>query len=86
MNAPDYLPAEIYNTHNKPSENRQGLSQLLDTRICDIRPVSAQGFTRVSFIGSRTFKVRTPEIGEIGLSQSEIDHAIDNAIYMQNIG
>ena len=86
MNDPDYLPAEIYNTHNQHVENRQGLSQLLDTRICDIRPVSTQGFTRVSFIGSRTFAIRTPEIGEVGLSQSEIDHAIANAIYMQNIG
>lgn len=80
MNVP--VSTQICEPHHTTGENRQGFSQLLDTRICDIRPVLPQEFTRVSFIGSRTFKVRTPEIGEVGLSQSEIDHAIDNAIYM----
>jgi hypothetical protein len=78
----DYLPAEIYNSHHQPSENRQGLSQLLDTRICDIRPVLPEKFTRISFVGDRSFKIRTPEFGEVGLSQSEIDHAIQYGITM----
>ena len=80
MNDPDYLPAEIYNTHNQPVENRQGLSQFLDTRICDIRPVSTRQSQRIGYVGGQTFKVRLPDIGEIGLSKSEIDHAITYGI------
>ena len=76
MNDTDYLPAEIYNTHNQLSENRQGLSQLLDTRVPADRPVSVGQSQRISFIGGQTFKVRRPDIGETGLSDAEIDHAM----------
>jgi hypothetical protein len=78
----DPVSTQICQSHNQLIENRQGLSQLLDTRICDIRPVQSQEFTRISYSGSRTFKVRTPEFGEVGLSQSEIDHAIQYGITM----
>ena len=78
----DYLPAEIYNTHNQPIENRQGLSQLLDTSFFGARPVFPEKFTRISFVGGEALKVRRPDIGEIGLSKSEIDHAVQHGITM----
>ena len=78
----DNIPTEICQSHNKTSENRQGLSQLLDTRICDIRPVSTERFARFGFVGGQTLKVRRPDIGEIGLSESEINHAVQYGIAM----
>jgi hypothetical protein len=78
----DYLPAEIYNSHNQPSENRQGLSQLLDTRICDIRPLLPERLARFGYVGGQALKVRRPDIGEIGLSPSEIEHAVQYGITM----
>jgi hypothetical protein len=82
MNDTDYLPTEIYNSHNQSGENRQGLSQLLDTRICDIRPVLSERLARFGYVGRQALKVRRPDIGEIGLSKSEIDHVIQYAITM----
>jgi hypothetical protein len=78
----DYLPTEVYNSHNQLSENRQGFSQLLDTRVCDIRPVPTEGFARYGFVGGQTLKVRRPDLGEIGLSDAEIEHAIVYGITM----
>lgn len=72
----DYLPAEIYNSHNQPSENRQGLSQLLDTRICDIRPLSTRQAQRFGYVGGQTLKIRRPDLGETGLSDAEIEHCM----------
>lgn len=76
----DTVPTQICEPHHTTGENRQGLSQLLDTRICDIRPVSIGQFTRVSFIGGSALKIRRPEPGEIGLSDAEIDHAMTYGI------
>jgi hypothetical protein len=78
----DAIPAEICQSHNQNSENRQGLSQLLDTRICDIRPVSTERFARFGFVGGQTLKVRRPDLGEVGLSDAEIEHAIVYGITM----
>jgi hypothetical protein len=78
----DYLPAEIYNSHNQTSENRQGPSQLLDTRICDIRPVLPERLARFGYVGGQALKVRRPDIGEVGLSKSEIEHAVQYGITM----
>jgi hypothetical protein len=82
MNETDYLPTEIYNSHNQLSESRQGLSQLLDTRICDIRPLSTERLARFGYVGGQALKVRRPDIGEVGLSKSEIEHAIQYGITM----
>jgi hypothetical protein len=78
----DPVPTQICQSHNTTGENRQGLSQLLDTSFFGARPVLPEKFTRISFVGDRSFKIRTPNIGEIGLSEAEINHAIAYAIYM----
>ena len=72
----DTVPAQICEPHHTTGENRQGLSQLLDTRICDIRPVSTQGFTRLSFSRSGAIKIRVADEGETKLSMEEIEHAV----------
>ena len=80
MNETNYLPAEIYNTRHQLSEDRQGLSELLDTRVPAARPVPIGQPQRVSFIGGSTLKVRRPDIGETGLSDAEIEIAINYGI------
>lgn len=85
MNETNHLPAEVYQHSYRDSETGQDLRQLVNTPVLGARPAQSQEFTRVSFVGSRTFAIRTPEIGEVGLSQSEIDHAIANAIYMEKL-
>ena len=76
MNDTDYLPAEIYNTRHQLSKDRQGLSELLDTRVPADRSVSVGQSQRISYVGGEIFKVRRPDIGETGLSEAEIDHAM----------
>ena len=71
----DTVPAQICEPHHKTGENRQGFSQLLDKRICDIRPVSARQSQRIGYVGGQTLKIRLPDLGETGLSKAEEDHA-----------
>jgi hypothetical protein len=76
----DTLPSQICTNNYQHGEIRQNLRDVVDTPFLGVRPAQSQEFTRVSYSGSRTFKVRTPEFGEVGLSQSEIDHAIQYGI------
>jgi hypothetical protein len=78
----DYLPTEIYNSHNQPSENRQDLRNVVDTRIPADRPLPVIQFERFSYTAPEKLKIRSPDIGEIGLSQSEIEHAVQYGITM----
>ena len=80
MNETNYLPTEIYNTRHQLSENRQGLGELCDTRVPAARPVPIGQPQRVSYVGGQTLKVRLPYLGETGLSESEIEHAINYGI------
>lgn len=80
MNDANYLPAAIYQAHNTIGENRQGLSQLLDTRVSADRSISVGQPQRISYVGGEIFKVRLPNIGETGLSESEIDYAMTHGV------
>lgn len=80
MNETNHLPTEVYQHSYRDSETGQDLRQLVDTPFLGARSAQSQVFTRVSFVGSRTFAIRTPEIGEVGLSDSEIQHAINHGI------
>lgn len=66
----------IRNDNSRNSETGQNLCELVDTPLFGTRPVQPQKFTRVSYVGGEIFKVRRPDIGETGLSDAEIDHAM----------
>ena len=66
----------ICNDNPRNSESGQNLCELVDTPLFGTRPVQPREPQRISFIGGQTFKVRLPDIGEIGLSDAEVDHAM----------
>lgn len=76
----DTMPTEICNDNPRDCEMGQNLRELVDTPLFGVRPVQPKQFERISFIGGQIFKVRLPNIGETGLSDAEIDHAMNHGI------
>ena len=72
----DTVPTAICSDNFRNGESGQSLCELVDTPLFGTRPVQPRESQRISYVGGQTFKVRLPDIGEIGLSNSEIDHAI----------
>jgi hypothetical protein len=64
------------------SKVRQDLRNVVDTRLCTNRPAQLGQIERAGYVGGQTLKVRRPDLGEVGLSKSEIDHAIQYRITM----
>lgn len=79
MNA-NILPTEIHRPHNSNSESGSDLRKLGDSRISTDRPIPARQSPRISFTGGETLKIRLPDLGETGLSDAEIDHAMTYGI------
>ena len=80
MNDTNTVSTKIYQSRHTTGENRQRLSQLLDTRVSENRLVSIGQSQRIGYVGGQIFKVRLPDIGETGLSEAEIDHAMTHGV------
>jgi hypothetical protein len=78
----DTIPIEVRSHDNQHSKSGQNLCDVVHTRLCTDRPAQSGQLERASYVGGKTLKVRRPDPGEVGLSQSEIDHAIQYGITM----
>lgn len=79
MNA-NTISTEVYKPHYSTGKTGQKLRKLGDLRVSANRFVSAGESQRISFTGGQTLKIRRPDLGETGLSESEIDHAMTYGI------
>jgi hypothetical protein len=72
----DTISIQFCKNNYQHSEVRQGLRNVVNCRFSENRPISIGEFTPDSYRGGQTLKVRRPDLGEIGLSDAEIEHAI----------
>jgi hypothetical protein len=78
----DTIPSAICKYDYQYSKVRQDLRNVVDTRLFTDRPAQFEQLERAGYVGGQTLKVRRPDPSEVGLSKSEIDHAIQYGITM----
>lgn len=76
----DTISSKIRSPHNSTGKTGQDLCKLGNTRISTDRPVPVERLESDGNGGSATFKVRIPHIGETGLSDAEVDHAMTHGV------
>ena len=72
----DTISSQVRIPHNPTGKTGQDLRKLVNNPLGNARPLPVERLEGASNGGSASFKVRLPNIGETGLSDAEIYHAM----------
>jgi hypothetical protein len=71
----DAIPETLRGLNLELGKDRPSLRELGNIGLSKARPLSIGKSQRISFVGGETLKIRSPDLGETGLSTDEIKHA-----------